>query len=455
MAEEIYDDIYVFDEISELVDETDATEIPEVDSFVCPEQHFRPAPRKNMLDDTTRSASSDNKSINFISVAGLQDVDMVEEMLKERSSRPISRSESSNLELNGGGRSSLIEKFSALANDPSSYSRVAALKAENGVQTIARINQSLGTGSADQSDILPGGLRSRGKIAVENSEKKFTSENGAANEQFFSRTKSNDASTRSQSPALSSRSSRSITPERVLERSESSVSRVLCSPSKSETDMSTKGIFPPQSQSNLDAGLDYSETGNSLDNARSGPSGARRALHPPPNAEAIMSYHNSNPSQADTEHKATFVRASQLKMENKWVSRISGFVSEWPKSVVLHYKDGTNSKYSTSDFLSSEDDLTPPVEFGLHEEEYIVAVKYKHKCAVLNQRILGSGIEFETSFERSFILSGKADAFFSWDSASEKSEWRAPSKQCIVGLCLGKDWEFDDNGQLEKVRNAS
>ena len=455
---DLSDDAQIYDDISDLVlDDDDAMEIPEVDSFVCPEQMSRPQPKKNVVDNFARAESEDGRylNVNVISVSGLQDVDIVEELMKERNNQPLSSLYS--VTSDSQETPSLLEKFTAIANDPSSYSRVVALKGKSARQlvpkerTISRLVSSPGrvaqtkeflerqvpASEVFKKSVLPvsgigAGSPSGGAVfsprAVSESQLKIDNSR-ADGSRLLSSSRS---SARSASPAL--------------ENVDSLESRVLFSPSKTEVGaykQDAPAAFPRED-------ITAEATGN-LRPTDDASMVYRRALHPPPKAEAIVSYQEStNSVRNNIDTTSTIVSCAEVRrMDRKWISKISGIVTEWPQSITLHYTDGTDSTYTTADFM--EETEIPAIHFQLHQEEYIAAVRYKHKCAALNQRILGSGIEFETSFERIFTLAGNADAFFSWDAATDKIEWKAPPKQCIVGLCLGKDWEFSEDGKLEQV----
>ena len=126
----------------------------------------------------------------------------------------------------------------------------------------------------------------------------------------------------------------------------------------------------------------------------------------------------------------------ELIHDNRVVSCISGGVTQWVDFVTFHYTDGSRSTFAPCGIFPQ--DLEGAARFPLHAEEAVVAVTYKHKRAAINLHVLGCGIEFETSFGRTFLLCGRPDSCFSWASGGDKAVWRAGQGSCIVGLCLGK-----------------
>eukprot|EP00291_Cryptomonas_curvata_P023129 CAMPEP_0172156394 /NCGR_PEP_ID=MMETSP1050-20130122/3177_1 /TAXON_ID=233186 /ORGANISM="Cryptomonas curvata, Strain CCAP979/52" /LENGTH=698 /DNA_ID=CAMNT_0012825439 /DNA_START=50 /DNA_END=2146 /DNA_ORIENTATION=+ len=315
MVDAFFDEVQIQDCINP--EEDDVMEIPEEDSFVCPAQHGRPLQQKKGEEGILRTQSQDD-SLNFLGVVGLQDVDPVAEILKEiGASAPFAKVPFENIDSTSPNNDieDMHDKFAAIVNDKSSYSRVM--------------------------------------------------------------------------------SARSVSPDR--------------------TDISERSLI-------------------------------RRALCPPPNSRSDSELSTSaySPQMPISGSPTSVIGAELLSLESKRVSAISGIVSEWPISVTFHYSDGTSTTYATADFVEAADPI-PALQFRLHQSEHISAVVYKHTCAALNQRILGSGIEFQTSFGRSFLLCGKPDPFFSWGSRSDKTEWRVPPTHGIVGLCLGKEWHTDDD----------
>ena len=131
------------------------------------------------------------------------------------------------------------------------------------------------------------------------------------------------------------------------------------------------------------------------------------------------------------------VLAPELTEDARWVTAISGTVSQWAEAVTFHFDQGPDALYCPAGHapgLSSVHEM----RFPLHREEYVAAVAYKHRRAAMNNRVLGCGIEFETSFGRTFLLCGRPDSCFSWASGGDKAVWRAGPGRCIVGLYLGK-----------------
>mmetsp|Transcript_33631 Transcript_33631/g.70545 ORF Transcript_33631/g.70545 Transcript_33631/m.70545 type:complete len:491 (+) Transcript_33631:52-1524(+) len=321
MVDAFFDEVQIQDCINP--EEDDVMEIPEEDSFVCPAQHGRPLQQKKGEEGILRTQSQDD-SLNFLGVVGLQDVDPVAEILKEiGASAPFAKVPFENIDSTSPNNDieDMHDKFAAIVNDKSSYSRVM--------------------------------------------------------------------------------SARSVSPDR--------------------TDISERSLI-------------------------------RRALCPPPNSRSDSELSTSaySPQMPISGSPTSVIGAELLSLESKRVSAISGIVSEWPISVTFHYSDGTSTTYATADFVEAADPI-PALQFRLHQSEHISAVVYKHTCAALNQRILGSGIEFQTSFGRSFLLCGKPDPFFSWGSRSDKTEWRVPPTHGIVGLCLGKEWHTDDDEKFVQV----
>ena len=182
---------------------------------------------------------------------------------------------------------------------------------------------------------------------------------------------------------------------------------------------------------------------------------ARRALCPSPNpCSDFLGSAPAIPPQipilATPGDPASVITAESLCLESKQVSGISGIVSDWPVSVTFHYSDGSSATHTTVDLQEGANPI-PAFQFRLHQHERVAAVTYTHACAGLNQSILGSGIEFVTSFGRSFALCGRPDPFFSWGSRLDKTEWRVPPTRGIVALCLGREWEFDENRNFVQV----
>ena len=182
----------------------------------------------------------------------------------------------------------------------------------------------------------------------------------------------------------------------------------------------------------------------------------RRALCPPLNScpDTELSTSAYSPQIPISGSPTSIVSAELLSLDSKRVSGISGVVAEWPVTVSFHYSDGTSTTYATADFVEAANPI-PAFQFRLHQSEHISAVSYKHTCAALNQRVLGSGIEFHTSFGRSFLLCGKPGPFFSWGSHADKTEWRVPPTHGIVGLCLRKEWGIDESPSQQLVQVLS
>jgi hypothetical protein len=195
----------------------------------------------------------------------------------------------------------------------------------------------------------------------------------------------------------------------------------------------------------------------------SDPGAYQRITSPETKIRTASSSHRSAPSSTapTVSRDGSFVSRSvcstdPLFLAGKRVSAVSGAIDGWLRTVTFHYSDSTRATFAAAAANSDAAATTTTAAaataaFPLHAEEHIVAVRYKHRRAALTLRVLGCGVELETSFGRRLLLCGRPDPFFSWARGDPPAEWRAAPGHAVVGLCVGKDWEVDDDGALAKV----
>ena len=133
------------------------------------------------------------------------------------------------------------------------------------------------------------------------------------------------------------------------------------------------------------------------------------------------------------------------------------------RSVTFHYADGTAATFPSRGGPSSRSalpDIVGPECGGgggnsllLHVGEHVTTVRYRHRRAALTHQVVHSSLELVTSLGRTVTLGrpsgvgrGGGGGTAAWTAANE---YRAAAGSCVVGLRLAGDSDGDSDGEDE------
>ena len=420
--------------------ELEACDIPEEDCFVCPAakelpQRARPLSQKAMSAINQPFKDSEDKVVQLVKVRGLEGISTGSTVDKLKEFQVV-RSYYESRSLNSISFSkSVKEIFSAIENDPTAYSRVAA-------SGSYRLTGELAFAGNDRSNDM-----------VSNP-KLFTSDPSCCapptSAVYASATASGPCSTSARFLAERSDPERPLPAQSLFRRfsSDSDISTVSQDPCPSPRSVPWSRVcaIEPQ-QPSLAA-----------------PTGSLPASEP---AATVLA-----PQSRSTPPVAHRIAAG----ERLAVVSIDGMGDCVLQAVTFRYSDGSAATFpDAAAAAAAAANFGCPVAspspsgngwpFLLHVGEYISTVRFRRRRAALTHHVLDCNLELLTSLGRTVTLGGRngvrprsgagAKGGSLWTAGGEEREFRAAAGSGVVGLRLAGDSDCDyrgDEGQVSEER---